>query len=54
MIKSIDTFPDAYVPSANTIYEVKSDYTLNQDLETNNLKFQAVKDTGYNFVLKVY
>lgn len=47
-------FPDVYVPSTNTIYEVKSDYTLNVDLETNNLKFQAVKDAGFNFVLKVY
>ena len=47
-------FPDAYVPSTNTIYEVKSEYTLNVGLETNNLKFQAVKDAGYNFVLKVY
>jgi len=47
-------FPDAYIPSTNTIYEVKSEYTLNVGLETNNLKFQAVKDAGYNFVLKVY
>lgn len=47
-------FPDAYIPRTNTIYEVKSDYTLNVDLETNNLKFQSVKDAGYNFVLKVY
>lgn len=47
-------FPDVYVPSTNTIYEVKSEYTLNVGLETNNLKFQAVKDAGYNFILKVY
>ena len=47
-------FPDMFIPKTNTIYEVKSDYTLNVDLETNNLKFQAVKDAGFNFILKVY
>jgi hypothetical protein len=47
-------FPDIFIPKTNTIYEVKSEYTLNIDLETNNLKFQAVKDAGFNFVLKVY
>lgn len=47
-------FPDVYIPITNTIYEVKSEWTLNIDLETNNLKFQSVKDAGYNFVLKVY
>jgi hypothetical protein len=46
-------FPDMYIPKTNTIYEVKSEYTLNINLETNNLKFQAVKDSGYNFILKV-
>lgn len=47
-------FPDAYIPKTNTIYEVKSNYTLNINLETNMLKFQAVKDNNYNFVLKIY
>ena len=47
-------FPDVYIPKTNTIYEVKSEYTLNINLEINKLKFQAVKDAGYNFVLKVY
>lgn len=54
MVNNIDIFPDIFIPKTNTIYEVKSDYTLNVDLETNNLKFQAVKDSGFNFVLKVY
>lgn len=47
-------FPDAYISKTNTIYEVKSEYTLSINKEINNLKFQAVKDAGYNFVLKVY
>ena len=47
-------FPDVYVPSTNTIYEVKSEYTLNVNKEINELKFEAVKDAGYNFILKVY
>lgn len=47
-------FPDIFIPKTNTIYEVKSEYTLNIDLETNNLKFEAVREAGYNFVLKVY
>lgn len=47
-------FPDVYIPKTNTIYEVKSEYTLNADYETNMLKFEAVKNAGYNFVLKVY
>lgn len=47
-------FPDVYIPKTNTIYEVKSEYTLNADYDTNMLKFEAVKNAGYKFVLKVY
>ena len=47
-------FPDAYIPKTNTIFEVKSEYTLNINLETNLLKFKAVEEAGYNFELKVY
>lgn len=47
-------FPDMFIPKTNTIYEVKSEWTLNLEYDTNNLKFQSVKDAGYNFVLKVY
>ena len=47
-------FPDMFIPKTNTIYEVKSKWTMNVNLETNNLKFQAVKDSGYNFELRVY
>ena len=47
-------FPDIYIPKTNTIYEVKSEYTLNINLELNELKFQSVRDSGYNFNLKIY
>ncbi len=47
-------FPDAYIPKTNTIYEVKSDWTYNADKETNDLKFQATKELGYNFELRIY
>lgn len=47
-------FPDVYVTSNNTIYEVKSSYTLNKDYERNILKFKSVEDSSYNFLLMVY
>jgi len=47
-------FPDVYVPITNTIYEVKSEYTLKCNTLKNTLKFQSVKDAGYNFELKVF
>jgi hypothetical protein len=52
--KSHRYFPDLFIRKTNTIYEVKSEYTLNLGYETNMLKFQAVKDAGYNFILRVY
>lgn len=47
-------FPDAYIPSTNTIYEVKSEWTAKQNIEMNEKKFQAVKDAGFNFILKIF
>lgn len=47
-------FPDAYIPKINTIYEVKSEYTLNISLETNELKFKSVIDSGYKFELIIF
>jgi len=47
-------FPDFYVKDENLIIEIKSNYTLFEGLSTNNLKFLAVKNAGYNFKLKVY
>jgi hypothetical protein len=47
-------FPDVFIPSTNTVYEVKSSYTLEADKEKNERKFKATKDLGYNFELRVY
>jgi len=47
-------FPDVFIPHINTIYEVKSTYTIACDIEKNKKKFKSVKDASYNFELKVY
>lgn len=46
-------YPDVYIPKENLIIEVKSQYILEKQLEKNKLKFQAVKDAGFNFKLEV-
>lgn len=45
--------PDFYIPSEKLIIEVKSDFTLQLDKEINKLKFETVKNAGYNFKLEV-
>lgn len=52
--KSKRYFPDVYIPSSNTIYEVKSEYTLNHNRPKNEAKFKSVRDNGYKFILKIY
>jgi len=47
-------FPDVFIPSTSTIFEVKSKWTIKCDVEMNKSKFQSVKNAGYNFVLKIY
>ena len=49
-------FPDVYIPKTNTIYEVKSDYTLNESKKNGiyDLKAQSVLDSRFNFILKVF
>jgi len=49
-------FPDFFIPSTNTIYEVKSEYTLKQSKLNNifNLKKNSVLELNYEFILKVY
>lgn len=47
-------FPDVYIPYENLIIEVKSTYTVTLNIEKNILKAQAVRDAGFNFLLKVY
>lgn len=46
-------YPDFYIPKENLIIEVKSDYTYNNELEKNLIKFDAVKDAGYEFRLEI-
>lgn len=46
-------FPDFYIPAENLIIEVKSFYTLKKQWNKNQAKFQAVKDSGFNFKLEV-
>lgn len=46
-------FPDIFIPKENLIIEVKSTYTVTQNKEINDLKFQCVKDNGFNFKLEV-
>lgn len=38
--------PDIYIPSTNTLVEIKSNYTL--DLQNMKDKFTAYKNAGYN------
>ncbi len=49
-------YPDMYIKETNTIYEVKSLYTLEQTKKNNvyDLKKQCVIDKGYNYILKIY
>lgn len=42
-------YPDIFIPSENLIIEVKSEWTLKQNFEINQLKRQACLDAGYNF-----
>ncbi len=46
-------YPDFYIPSENLIIEVKSEYTLQKQLDKNQAKFEAVKKLGFNFRLEV-
>ena len=42
-------YPDFYVVSENKIYEIKSQYTYNNDLIVNKIKRDACVDKGINF-----
>ena len=43
--------PDSYIPSTNTIVEIKSNYTL--DIENMKDKKKSYEQLGYNFKLIV-
>lgn len=47
-------FPDVYVKSINTLFEVKSDYTYKANLYMNIAKQQGSIEAGYNFEFIVY
>lgn len=46
-------YPDIFIPKENMIIEVKSDYTLEKELDKNLAKFSAVKELGFDFRLEV-
>lgn len=46
-------FPDFFIPSENLIIEVKSEWTLDAQLEKNKAKFKAVEQAGFNFKLEI-
>lgn len=46
-------YPDIFIPSENLIIEVKSEYTLNKELNKNEAKFEAVRNAGFEFRLEV-
>lgn len=47
------SIPDFYLQSTNTIVEIKSNYTLNLNLQNMKDKIKSYKEHGYNFVLIV-
>lgn len=46
-------YPDFFIPSENKIIEVKSEFTLNTELEKNETKFNRVKEMGFEFKLEI-
>jgi len=49
-------YPDFYIPSTDTIIEVKSEWTdkKNKECGKHFLKMDSVINSGYNFIIKVY
>lgn len=42
-------YPDIFIKSINTVIEVKSDYTINENVEINNLKKESCLSNNLNF-----
>jgi hypothetical protein len=42
-------YPDLYVKSTNTIFEVKTDFIFYRDVDNNFRKAEAARSAGYNF-----
>ncbi|AHC54981.1 zinc-ribbon-containing protein [Tunisvirus fontaine2] len=52
--KSHVYFPDIYIEKENRLIEVKSEWTLEKDLEKNYAKIKACKELGFDVELRVY
>jgi hypothetical protein len=52
--KSHRYYPDFYIPKANLVIEVKSEYTYESDLEKNKAKFTAAKAKGLTHRLQIF
>lgn len=46
-------YPDIFIPHENLIIEVKSKYTASLNVANNLLKFEAVKQLGFDFKLEI-
>lgn len=47
-------FPDIYIPKNNTVYEIKSEYTINLDREMVAAKKQAILEQNINFQFLIF
>lgn len=47
-------FPDIYIEKENRLIEVKSEWTLEKDLEKNYAKIRACEELGFDVELRVY
>lgn len=52
--KSCVYYPDIYIPTTNTLIEVKSKHTMNINYNKNIIKFQAAAKEGYRFLLWIF
>lgn len=44
---------DFYIPALNLVIEIKSSYIFNLDTTRNNVKSEAVKNSGYDFIFVI-
>jgi hypothetical protein len=47
-------YPDFFIPKANLIVEIKSQYTYQKDLDRNLLKEKCVNNLGFDYKLIIY
>ena len=46
-------FPDIFIPKENLLLEVKSTYTISQEVDKNEKKWEATRSLGYDFRIEV-